>query len=336
MNCNRNFNPLEAAINSLESVNPEVSTTENPLTIFDTRQANEVIDAAKNVPDPVRLFSPLWNEGEVSCLFADSNVGKSIYAVQIAESIAREHNRAVVYFDFEMSNKQFQQRYTDGSGQSYQFSPNLRRASIVAERTAAMADFETMLIQQIEAEMILNDAKVMIVDNITYLSSMTESAEAAAKLMMALLEMKRRHQWSILVLAHTPKRQLDQPITQNDLAGSKRLFNFFDSVFAIGRSVVDDSWRYVKQLKVRSGKFDYDSNSVLVHEILKEGAFLKFEPIATDVEQEHLKKRKNATPLSVKQDVAMALRCGTPIREIKATYHVSQRTIDRIKAEMIK
>ena len=53
---------------------------------------------------------------------------------------------------------------------------------------------------------------------------------------------------SILVLAHTPKRSLDCPITSNDLAGSKRLYNFFDSVFTIGKSAQDGGLRYVKQL----------------------------------------------------------------------------------------
>ena len=42
-------------------------------------------------------------------------------------------------------------------------------------------------------------------------------------------------------------------ITSNDLAGSKRLYNFFDSVFAIGKSAQDGGLRYVKQLKVRYG-----------------------------------------------------------------------------------
>ena len=38
---------------------------------------------------------------------------------------------------------------------------------------------------------------------------------------------QKRYALSILVLAHTPKRSLDCPITSNDLAGSKRLYNFF-------------------------------------------------------------------------------------------------------------
>ncbi len=54
--------------------------------------------------------------GELSCLFADSNVmGKSILAVQIADRIARTDN--VLYLDFELSEKQFQLRYTNEHGE---------------------------------------------------------------------------------------------------------------------------------------------------------------------------------------------------------------------------
>ncbi len=51
----------------------------------------------------------LWHEGEVCCLFADSNLGKSIFAVQMADEIARDQN--VLYVDCELSDKQFQLRY---------------------------------------------------------------------------------------------------------------------------------------------------------------------------------------------------------------------------------
>lgn len=39
--------------------------------------------------------------------------------------------------------------------------------------------------------------------------------------MQRLMKLKLQYEWSILILAHTPKRPLSNPITQNDLAGSK-------------------------------------------------------------------------------------------------------------------
>ena len=55
-------------------------------------------------------------------MFADSNVGKSILAVQIADRIARTDN--VLYLDFELSEKQFQLRYTNEHGELSPFPTN--------------------------------------------------------------------------------------------------------------------------------------------------------------------------------------------------------------------
>lgn len=76
--------------------------------------AARTISEAALRPNPDALWLSLWYEGEVCCLFSDSNLGKSIYAVQIATRIAE--TKKVLYFDFELSDKQFQLRYTDEQG----------------------------------------------------------------------------------------------------------------------------------------------------------------------------------------------------------------------------
>ena len=53
------------------------------------KTANLTILEASQQPAPRALWKSFWYEGELSCLFADSNVGKSILAVQIADRIAR-------------------------------------------------------------------------------------------------------------------------------------------------------------------------------------------------------------------------------------------------------
>ena len=56
------------------------------------KTANLTILEASQQPAPRALWKSFWYEGELSCLFADSNVGKSILAVQIADRIARTKN----------------------------------------------------------------------------------------------------------------------------------------------------------------------------------------------------------------------------------------------------
>lgn len=55
--------------------------------MFTVKTANRTIQEAALRPNPNTLWMTLWYEGEVCCLFSDSNLGKSIYATQIAASI---------------------------------------------------------------------------------------------------------------------------------------------------------------------------------------------------------------------------------------------------------
>ena len=38
------------------------------------------------------------------------------------------------------------------------------------------------------------------------------------------MNLKKQYGWSLLIIAHIPRRSLTSPITQNDLAGSKKLY----------------------------------------------------------------------------------------------------------------
>jgi hypothetical protein len=59
--------------------------------------------------------------------------------------------------------------------------------------------------------------------------------------------LKNKHNLSILILAHTPKRNFTNPLSNNDLQGSKMLANFIDSSIAIGKSYLNEDLRYIKQ-----------------------------------------------------------------------------------------
>lgn len=291
------------------------------------KSANEWAREAALRPDPKPLWLSLWYEGEVCCLFADSNLGKSIYAVEIASEIAK--TQRVIYFDFELSDKQFQLRYSDDQGNIHCFSDNLLRSEIDPDMIGE-GNFEDEVIADIEGASIQYDCKVLIVDNITYLNSVTEKADAASMLMMRLMQLKKKYGLSILVLAHTPKRPLTSPITQNDLAGSKKLFNFFDSVFAIGRSAKDENLRYIKQVKVRAGAFEYGAENVIVSEIVKEGSWLHFRNIGYATEREHLKEQTDRDISSFDERVKELREDGKSIREIADSMGVSKSKIDRI------
>jgi ERCC4-type nuclease len=116
-----------------------------------------------------------------------------------------------------------------------------------------------------------------------------EKSKNALPLMKQLKSLKEKYQLSILILAHTPKRDLSRPITNNDLAGSKMLINFCDSAFTIGKSTMDPSFRYIKQIKVRNAEEKYGAENVIVCQIEKLNCFLGFTFVEFGAERNHLK-----------------------------------------------
>ena len=134
--------------------------------VMSIKTANRTILEASQLPTPRALWDSFWYEGELSCLFADSNVGKSILAVQIADCIARTDN--VLYLDFELSEKQFQLRYTDEYGKPYTFPERLYRVSLDSDALLD-ADFEGTIIGSIEQMAQQTRCRIFIVDNLTYL-----------------------------------------------------------------------------------------------------------------------------------------------------------------------
>ncbi len=234
-------------------------------------------------------------------LFADTNLGKSILAVQLGDSISRgvpipgfkleAKSQKVLYVDFELSDKQFEARYSEDFKQHYSFNDGLLRAELVIppELEDAEGHLESMVHAALAESIVDTGAKILIIDNITYLSQETERARHALPLMKHLKALQRKYDLSILTLAHTPKRDLTKPLTRNDLQGSKMLINFCDSAFAIGESTQDSRVRYLKQIKARSTEVKYHSDQVCVCELTKPSNFLHLKWLSYGEESEHLK-----------------------------------------------
>ena len=230
------------------------------------QRINNALAEARNIPEPRDLFRGIWNEGEMACLFSDSNVGKSILALQIGEQIASTQ-QPVLYCDFEMSDSQLEKRYSENTS-THVFSSDFYRCTINPYNMRG-GDFESNLLTDIEAAAQKLCVKIVIIDNLTYMCSDAEKGDSAGILMRKLMMLKHKYGWSLLVIAHTPKRDEKSPILSTHLAGSKKIFNFFDSIFALGRSCIGPSYRYLKQLKVRSGEIQYDEDYVLILQMVK-------------------------------------------------------------------
>lgn len=309
--------------------------------VLDVKTASEWLDLAMNCPIPNMLFGEFWFEGELCILFADTNLGKSILAVQIGNSISKgipimglrldAPAQAVLYCDFELSKKQFENRYSVDYQNHYDFSSNFYRAELNPDAIISKNQkFEQCLYQTLDVKIIETGTKVLIIDNLTYLKDDAEKARDASSIMKELKSLKIKHNLSILVLAHTPKRDPSKPITKNDLSGSKMLINFCDSSFTIGESFQDGSLRYIKQIKQRNTEQIYGDNNVCNCSITKENSFLQFVFIDYGRERDHLRRLTDDESEVSDEQIIEKHNQGLSFREIGQELGVSHMKAKRV------
>jgi len=314
--------------------------------LFTVKTASRWIEQSKTRPIPKMLFGEFWFEGELCILFADTNLGKSILAVQIGNSISRGEpirgfnlettKQPILYFDFELTDKQFEGRYSIKNEaekiyeQHYEFDENFKRCEINPDaEIPENQTFEDYLSHSLERSITETGAKVLIIDNLTYLKNGTETAKDALPLMKQLKALKSKYDVSVLILAHTPKRDLSKPITRNDLQGSKMLINFCDSSFSIGESHSDKNLRYLKQIKQRNTEQIYDAENVCVCQIYKPSNFLLFEFLNFGKEWEHLKQHTEKDKENTIEKVKELSQQGKSQRIISAELGISLGAVNK-------
>lgn len=198
------------------------------------------------------------------------------------------------------------------------------------ELPEGITSFEDYLNLALERSIIQTNAKVLVIDNITYLGNENEQAKDALPLMKHLKALKSKYSLSILVLAHTPKRDMTQAITRNDLQGSKMLMNFCDSAFTIGESHNDKNLRYIKQIKQRNTEQLYGADNVCLFAINKPHNFLQYDFVSYGQEWEHLVTHKDGLK---EADILKAVELkqqGKTLREIGRELGVSFQKADRL------
>ena len=328
----------------IESVTRTIAESENTVKASDSDErdlwdvtANETLIKGASIADPTPLYEPFWYEGEIGILFAKSNVGKSTLAVQIADKIS-QGGKIVYYLDYEQSIKQFQLKYTNKDSKAmYKFSNNLKRPNLIIEKSSceesAIERFFKMVKKKAE-----EGGKIFILDNITFLVAKIENAEEILAFIKRLKVLKDEYNLSFLILAHTTKTRDTKPITQDDLAGSKKLMNFADSAFAMGKSRIDSSI-YIKQIKARMGSIVYHEDNVLVGNLEKEDNFVRFVEHKTTTEESLLKKSNKAISNPQKlEDIELAYTLhtqeGLSFRQISKELGVSDKTIAKWVGQM--
>ena len=234
------------------------------------------------------LFGTLWREGELAVLAGGTGVGKSILAVQIAESIARGtrvepfrptvpqirnprsaiRNREILYFDLEHTADQFWQRYTVTDGRrslKYDFSSRNIRVGVRTEidpPEAFRGNLTEYLFHSIEAKIRHSGIPLVIIDSLAHLAP---TANRLTAVIRTLRLWCAQSNLSILVVANCREkvRSRRSEVSNSSLTDiHSSLSAYADSVFTLAPSTMREDVRYIKQLKSTSTPITLDDRSV--------------------------------------------------------------------------
>jgi RecA-family ATPase len=320
---------------SKEEIFNEVNKKKSEHGMFQIVTANERLKLARLLPDEKPLFDELWYENELCILFSETGKGKTFLAMQAAEVIATAKTiggfscctgpKKVLYYDFELSHKQFEKRY-----KHYTFSDDFIIACPSDDgdfEFKNIADFENKRFDDITKSALKYKVDVIIIDNLTWVNSESEKGNVSGKFMQKLRAFQKKYQLSVLVISHTPKRKTYSPLELSDLYGSIMLSAFSDSVVAIGESTQGEDVRYIKQIKVRSERKTYHQNNILVCRMTNINGMTCYEIINTGNEYEHLNSnQKNYS--NKNEDLAVKLKEeGKSVVEIAKELGVTRTTV---------
>ena len=283
----------EVALNLLDKLDKELGQPMKEedldlqyMEVFNMKPMADVMDEARSQHPLRQLCSSLIYEDDLCMVFSDTNVGKTLLAMDIAAMIASGEDiepyhcdtkpQKVLYIDCEMSQGQLFHRY-----ENRLFHENLIRATLSDKMDPAMAqDFAVDAIQQYCTE---TGCRVVFVDNITALGS-TVDVEDATDIMLNLKKLTKEG-ITVVVIAHTPKIETNQPLVKESMGGAKVLANLCDSIIGIART--RQGYRYVKHLKTRMVK-DTTDNSELDYFTISEEPYLHFQYEGRETEQKLL------------------------------------------------
>lgn len=260
------------------------------------RDANQVLLEAADQPDMLQLAGTLLEQQGITLMFAQPGVGKSIFAVQVADAVSRGRmvfeegvlvNEAPAmrtgFFDFELLDKEFYKRYSNREDplNTFQFSDTFFRIDINPNFTefSDSEDIEKQIISEIESAILTFKLDFIVIDNISALISQgAHDPNVALRVMASLKRLRIKYGLTLLVLAHTTKQyNKSKSIEMEDMGGASALQNFAPTIFAIGRNANDDGELYIKQVKGRNGCLFGKDNIIRCEIHKRNGNFLSFD-----------------------------------------------------------
>ena len=290
---------------------------------FHVERMNQCIDDAHQLPPLVSLYPDIVLEGDLSIIFGQSGIGKTIFAMQIARYIA-ESGKRLLYVDCEMTPRQLGNRYKTPN-----FPPTFLRAEMDREHPA-----EDVL-KGIEEVAVANHVEVVFIDNITALGQSLDRSADAGALMASLNTLKKKYNWTLVVLNHVPKMfSGNVPLSLSAMQGSAKINQLIDDAIGLAQSCIDSNLVYVKQCKWRNGELTMGADHVAVYERCKdEDGNLGFISRGFGTEQEHLSIENSNEREEMKARVRELSNKGMTQTAIANQLGISQSKVSRLLKE---
>ena len=290
---------------------------------FHVERMNQCIDDAHQLPPLVSLYPDIVLEGDLSIIFGQSGIDKTIFAMQIARYIA-ESGKRLLYVDCEMTPRQLGNRYKTPN-----FPPTFLRAEMDREHPA-----EDVL-KGIEEVAVANHVEVVFIDNITALGQSLDRSADAGALMASLNTLKKKYNWTLVVLNHVPKMfSGNVPLSLSAMQGSAKINQLIDDAIGLAQSCIDSNLVYVKQCKWRNGELTMGADHVAVYERCKdEDGNLGFISRGFGTEQEHLSIENSNEREEMKARVRELSNKGMTQTAIANQLGISQSKVSRLLKE---
>jgi len=175
-------------------------------------------------------------------------------------------------------------------------------------------------------------AEVVFIDNITALSQSLDKSSDAGSLMASLNALKRKYNWTLVILNHVPKMFSGSvPLSLSAIQGSAKLNQLIDDAVGLGQSSRDKSMVYVKQCKWRNGELVLDADNVALYERAKNGeGNLCFTFRGYDTEAIHLETASANGREGLKARVRELSSQGVKQQDIARECGITQSKVSRL------
>ena len=279
---------------------------------FHVEPMNKCIEDAHLLPPLIPLYPDIVLEGDLSIIFGQSGIGKTIFAMQIAR------------YDCEMTPRQLGNRYGTAN-----FPSTFLRAEMDREHPAED------ILKGIEEVAVANYVNVVFIDNITALGQSLDRSADAGTLMASLNALKKKYNWTLVVLNHIPKMYSGNvPLSLSAMQGSAKLNQLIDDAIGIAQSSIDSNLVYVKQCKWRNGELTMGADHVALYERGKdEYGNLGFTERGFSTEQEHLSMESGNEREELKARVRELSAKGWTQTTIAEELRISQSKVSRLLKE---